>query len=243
MAQRTTPFHPRTLATLALGAACACANGQVEATHLQTQDLESSGATFDRNEIVPAAAFTDATTITRDTIQTFLQRTPYNRASFLATYSSNGVQAADAILAATQKYDLNPLVFLVRAEMDQGLIGQELYPSTPSRVEYVFGCGCETGGGACDPALAGFDLQVDCLGLELRESLDAIAANGVTAGGWGPNIAQTSADGQVVTPADASTAALYQYTPIVGTGSSGNWLFWNIWQNYAAAIGYAAPGP
>jgi hypothetical protein len=45
-----------------------------------------------------------------------------------------------------------------------------------------------------------------------------------------------------VTPADASTAALYEYTPVVAVGQAGgNWLFWNLWQAYAAAINYSPP--
>ena len=45
-----------------------------------------------------------------------------------------------------------------------------------------------------------------------------------------------------VTPADDSTAALYQYTPLVAVGQAGgNWLFWNLWQGFASALGYTPP--
>ena len=53
----------------------------------------------------------------------------------------------------------------------------------------------------------------------------------------------TTLDGARVTPADASTAALYQYTPSVNAGRpGGTWLFWNLWQKYAAALGYKGAG-
>jgi hypothetical protein len=118
------------------------------------------------------------------------------------------------------------------------LLGEEFYPSTPSRVEYVFGCGCPGGGASCDPRLAGFDVQVNCLAQGLRRSLDDIKANQITDGGWGPGTTKTSLDGAKVTPADEATAALYQLDPRVGAGSAGNWLFWNIWQNYTAYLNY-----
>jgi hypothetical protein len=92
---------------------------------------------------------------------------------------------------------------------------------------------------------AGFDVQVDCLAGTLRDALDQVAATGQTAGGWGPGVDAVTADGVHVTPQDDSTAALYQYTPVVAVGhAGGNWLFWNLWQHYAAYIGYTAPsGP
>ncbi|MGH7285854.1 MAG: hypothetical protein ACRELY_30415, partial [Polyangiaceae bacterium] len=68
-----------------------------------------------------------------------------------------------------------------------------------------------------------------------------IATNGATSGWWAPGQMSTTVDGQSVTPADASTAALYQYDPRVGTNETGNWLFWNIWQEYALFLSYDGP--
>ena len=235
------------LLALAVGGAvlgAACAKPAEENTVLQKEDLTSlAPSDFSANEIVDLASFTDSQTIDVATLQTFFRRTPYDRESFLATYQSNGVRAADAIVRTANRYGINPLVFVVRAEMVQGLVGEEFYPSPPSRVEYVFGCGC-SGAGSCDPAMAGFDRQIDCLGRALRTSLDAIAANGSTAGNWGPGITSTTLDAQSVTPVDASTAALYEYTPVVGfEKSGGNWLFWNVWQNYTLSLGYSGGVP
>src|SRR5258706_4958709 len=130
----------------------ACAKPSTERTVLQTDDLQATeGADFDPNEIVDFGSFTDSLTIDVTQVQAFLSRTPYNRESFLATYQSNGVRAADAIARTANRYGINPLVLLVRAEMAQGLLGEEFYPSPPARVEYVFNCGCR-GDGTCDPA-------------------------------------------------------------------------------------------
>jgi|GEM_PF-1063448 len=231
------------LAAVAPLVSTACAKTATESTILEADDLKSSpDLPFDRNEIVAPGAFTDAQALDVPTIQQFLERTPYKTPTFLSTYQSNGIRAADAIVNAAVAHGINPLVILVRAQMEQGLLGAQFYPFPPARIEYVFNCGCPGGGVACDANLAGFDRQADCLARRLRASLDEIAGPAqATAGGWGPGKEAISLDGFKVTPADASTAALYQYEPIVGTGKRGNWLFWNIWQEYAAFIEYDGP--
>jgi hypothetical protein len=221
--------------------AVACAKKGGEGWSLAAQDLQSNGAQFDPGEILDPASMQDDGALDAGGVEQFLQQTPYGGSSFLATYTSNGVPASDAIAAAAQRYTIDPIVFLVRAEMDQGLVASTTYPSPASRVEYAFGCGC-TAPGSCDPTYAGFDVQVDCLGAALRDDLDAVAATGQTAGGWGPNLASTTLDGVEVTPHDDSTAALYQYTPVVAVGQAGgNWIFWNLWQDFAGALGYSPP--
>jgi hypothetical protein len=215
-----------------------CAKQSPEHTVLQGDDLQEAEAPFDPNAIVDLPAFVDTQGIDASQVQAFLERTPYGRRSFLGTYQSNGVRVADAMLRTAARYKINPLVFLVRAQMDQGLVGEEFYPAPASRVEYAFGCGC-AGAGSCDPRLAGFDNQIDCLGRALRTSLDEIAQTGLTAGQWGPGQTSVTLDNQSITPADASTAALYQYTPVVALKKGGgNWLFWNLWQKYALELSY-----
>jgi hypothetical protein len=222
------------------GAACSSSSPSPPSL-LQPADLADTGAQFDPTEIVDSASFTDWQALAVADVQTFLTKSPYGKGSFLATYASNGASAADAISRTAELYRINPIVFLVRAEMDEGLVGASVYPAPPERVEYAFGCGCAAAND-CDPRYAGFDVQVDCLGQALRQDLDDIAANKVTAGGWGPGVTSTTDDGVQVTPQDDSTATLYQYTPVVAVGAAGgNWLFWNIWQAYTGALGYAGP--
>jgi hypothetical protein len=173
-------------------------------------------------------------------VQSFLHQNPYGTTSFLSTYQSSGIFASDAIAAAAERYRINPIVFLVQAEASGGLIGAQTYPLPSQDVEYVFGCGC-TSPTTCDPTFAGFDKQVDCLGSQLRLSLDEIASTGATAGGWAPGRPGVTIDGVSVTPFDASTAALYQYDPVVGQGQTGNWLVWNLWQLYTTFLTYIPP--
>ncbi len=228
------------LATGVAAVVVACSSAPGEPSVLQSSDLVGGGG-FDANEIVASAAMQDPSTLGAAELAAFLRATPYGQPSFLSTYSSHGVSAVSAMVTAAETYALDPLLFLVRAEIDQGLVGASVYPTPASRVEFAFGCGC-AGAGGCDPAYAGFDVQVDCLAAAIRESLDAVAAHGKTDGGWGPGIAGTTIDGVQVTPKDDSTASLYQYTPVVAVGQAGgNWLFWNLWQKYARALGYTGP--
>ncbi len=223
------------------GAACSKSAGHGA---LQDKDFQipmGVETTFDKNTILDTAAFSDVNGIDGPTVQKFLHKTPYDRPSFLETYQSNGLRASDAIARSARTYRLNPLVFLVEAEATEGLLGEVEYPFPPERVEYVFRCGCLDGNN-CLPELAGFDRQVDCLGRRLRVALDAITANGATTSGWGKDKTSTTLDNQKVTPTTEATAAIYDYLPRVAEGGQGgSWLFWNVWNEYAAGIDYAGP--
>ncbi len=204
---------------------------------------QGQGNTFDPNTLIDStASLTDPYALPDATsVQSFLAQTPYGGATFLATYASNGVSAATSIANASTNYQLNPLLFLVRAEMDQQLISQTTYPSPAARVEYAFGCGCDVlpsptnPNPRCDPSFAGFDKQVDCLGRTIRSYLDAVCGTPQeTASGWASGKESTTVDGVDVTPANEATAALYQYTPLVLVNQQGgNWFFWNLYEYYA----------
>jgi len=234
----------RTLVTLALVASCSSSPDWV----WPPADFAVQGATFDPNTLIDqTASLTDPTSLpTEALIQSFLQQSPYGGSSFLATYASNGVSAAGAMATSANAYQINPLLFLVRAEMDQALVSSPTYPEPAARVEYAFGCGCDVTPSetnpspTCDPSLAGFDKQVDCLARTMRSYLDAVCgASAATPGGWAEGVTTTTNDGVPVTPANQATAALYQYTPLVLPGlTGGNWFFWNIYQDYAGVVGY-----
>ena len=225
----------------ALLASCSSKDESTVFADLDFQPLKDDMTMFDKNNIVDQAAFEDSAGIEAALVQTFLHRTPYDRPSFLETYQSNGVRAADAILRAARTYRINPLAFLVAAEGTQGLLSSVDYPFPPNRVEYVFNCGCLQDEN-CLPALAGFDRQVDCLGRNLRKALDEQVANGTTASGWGQDKTSTTLDGEKVTPANFATAAVYSMVPNVLVGKpGGTWFFWNVWRQYALGIDYGGP--
>lgn len=229
-------------ATVALAlASCAAEETSRILQPLDFEQVDGLEAGFDKNVITDTASLTDVEAIDVKLIESFLQKTPYDRPSFLSTYQSNGVRAADAVARAARRYGINPIVLLVFAQTTQGLIGERNYPFPPARVEYVFQCGCRQPG-KCLPELAGFDRQVDCLGRTLRDALDAIAANQQTASGWGPGITTTTLDGQEVTPSDEGTAVVYDRRPVVAEGKTGGaWIFWNVWNLYSFALDYFGP--
>src|SRR2546423_637920 len=84
-----------------------------------TQKPEGVDTAFDRNTILDNASFADVEGLDVVVVRKFLHKTPYDSTSFLETYQSNGVQAADAIARSARTYRINPLVFLVFAEMMQ----------------------------------------------------------------------------------------------------------------------------
>jgi hypothetical protein len=229
---------------VAAGMVVGACGGDTPPTTLQPGDFakpEIEGKIFDRNNLVDPAAFTDADALDITAVQRFLAKTPYERPSFLETYQSNGVRAADAIISAARQYRINPLVFLVYAQITQGLLGERNYPFPPDRVEYVFRCGC-LHAEACLPELAGFDRQLHCFARALRTAIDEVKANERTTSGWGPDVASTTLDNLKVTPANDVTAALYERTPRVNEGrEGGTWIFWNVWQLYAARLEYTGP--
>lgn len=235
-------------ATIAVtaGSLVACGGDAEEPTFLKELDLNPPGSSEIRLEpestLVLLADFTDPTAV-RDvaTIQRFFEQTPYNSRSFLETYSSNGVSAAGAVLAAAVKYSINPIVLLVRLQMAQGLIGLDTYPDPYTRTEYVFQCGCD-GQGTCVPEMAGLDRQLECLAARLRSYLQQIndSPEQLTYGGWGKDQPALTLDGVTVTPPDESTAALYQLDPVYGENSKrGAWLFYRIYALYIRALGYS----
>jgi hypothetical protein len=231
---------------LVVAIALACATGP-KWSWPDADFADQGGLPFDPNTIIDqTASLTDNQALPQSVVQTFLMQTPYGGSSFLATYASNGVSASTAIQNAATTYQLNPLLFLVRAEIDQALISQASYPAPASRVEFAFGCGCDVTPSPlnpspkCDPALAGFDKQVDCLARTMRGYLDAVCGTAqVTAGGWAMGVQKTSLDGVSITPYNEGTAALYQYAPLVLVNQQGgNWLFWNVYQLFASALSY-----
>ncbi len=222
-------------------AIAACANPDDPVDFLDPLDRENDSDSFDKDSVLSTAELEDVTSegLTADSFQTYFLRTAYRRPSFLGSYRSNGRLASEALVRAGLAHRINPLVLLTRAEMDQGLIASDSYPENPDRVEYAFGCGCP-GVGNCNPAMAGFDRQVDCLAGKLRAELDAVLGSAKqTTGGWAPGVERMTLDGELVTPTDAGTSVIYEFSPIVGVGKRGAWLFNNVFRLTADSLGYS----
>lgn len=219
---------------LVLVAASGCApGGDDEEPDQQSEDLRAQG--FDRHRLISDEVFTDSDAMTADEIQAFLENTPYGTTSGLASYEYDGMTAAEGIARAAQEHGINPLVILVRAQMESSLI----FKSNPSRASMnaAFGCGCPDGG-SCDPAHKGFGKQAKCLASWMRGYLDDLEQNGETVAGWQVGVAKKTLDPKWVTPKNKATAALYTYTPWVGTSGFGNLSHYLIWKKFAKHVGY-----
>lgn len=186
---------------------------------------------FDRDHVMDDDFFTNAGAVTAADVQAFLEDTPYGRPSFLARERVGGRLASEAIVAAAQAYDINPVVLLARMQVEKSLIGKSSRPSANS-VDYAFGCGCPDGR-ACNRAYRGLDKQLECAAETLRQHFDG-SADGTSP--WVRGVSRRSLDGLRVVPDNHATASLYSYTPWVLTGRGGNWLVWNVTTKYARAL-------
>lgn len=208
-------------ASVAGVAACSSSGAEV----VRGNKAAAETAEIDRNDILDDAAMQDDESMTETEVQAFLERTPYGARSVLASYQPKGKRASTILVETARQYGINPMVLLVRLQLEQGLVSKKT--ATDRELDRAFGCGCSdtkasTAGDAasshtCSPDLTGFENQARCAASTLRRAMDALAGStGVTRSGWAKGKAKKTLDGIVVTPKNRATAALYGYTPWVG---------------------------
>jgi len=193
--------------------------------------VKGDGAVFNRHLLIDDGVFADPAYLTVAQIQAFFEATPYGTRSFLADHSEAGLSAAEILAEAGTRHGINPLVLLVKLQVETGLVSKTSHPGS-HLVDRAMGCACPDGGG-CSALQAGFSEQIDCAGGLFRKYLDEIAGTGKTWTGWGPDRLKYTSDDVDVVPKNAATAALYTYTPWVLRGTGGNWLFWNVYKRYS----------
>ena len=200
-----------------------------ESSDFDPVDLKADGvsAIFNRHEVVTESLFSDATAIDVATVQSFLEKTPYGKRSFLADERAGGRSFAEALVEVAVEHELNPLMLLVRVQVEQSLISRSTRPSSHA-VDYAFGCGCPDNR-PCSPSFRGIDKQLACAAKVMRDKADESAAG---VGLWRAGHARKTLDNLTVTPTNHATAALYAYTPWVLQGQGGNWLVWNVTRRF-----------
>lgn len=222
--------------------------GVLAACSIQTgEDAASSGSrvsrdTFDKDDVLDDRTMSDSEAMTVGDVQAFLDKTPWGNASVLATYEEGGRSAAQIMVDAAQKHGINPLELLVRVQMEQGLVRKT--SASERTISLAFGCGCPHAP-VCKTSperYTGFANQAECAAGTMRRSMDRALTSKGTASGWARNRAKTTEDGITIVPANATTAALYTYTPWVGEagggreGVGGVSLHHRVWSSFAAAI-------
>lgn len=229
------------VALLLLGAAAACAQPEVEEA-VRGGSSKVTARAFDRNAVIDDKSLGDSDALSAADVQKLLDKTPWNKKSVLATYSENGKSAAEIMVEAAQKYKINPLELVTRAQMEQGLVYKTTAPA--ETIAKAFGCGCPDDG-SCSATYKGFTAQADCAAGTLRRSMDKALTTG-TVTGWKRSATKQSSDGLAVTPTNAATAALYTYTPWVGEygggkkGVGGVSLHFQVWNQMAEHAQYGA---
>jgi Dickkopf N-terminal cysteine-rich region len=208
-----------------------------------TRRAQSFLCTEGQDNILSDKAFTDSKTITAQQVQNFLSKTPYGK-SCLAGYNegtgANKQTAAQMIVSSAQKAGINPLVLIVRLQVEQSLIAAKT--CSASKLDRAFGCRCPDNG-PCDPAYASFSKQLDCAGERFSTYYKSLQNGGSTVSGWQVGKPHKTSDSPpyTVVPANAATAAMYTYTPWVLPDAGGNYNNWFFFRRFAKALGYTDP--
>jgi hypothetical protein len=200
-----------------------------------------SQAEFNKNNVLTDTALRDKDALSVDDIQAFLEKTPWNKESVLATYTENEKSAAQIIHDAANEHGINPIELLVRVQMEQGLISKTT--ASDESISIAFGCGCPHSP-VCSSKYEGFANQADCAAGTLSRSMDRALTSEGTVSGWKKGEEKATQDDIEVTPSNAATAALYTYTPWVGEagggkkGVGGASLHYQVWGRFADALDY-----
>lgn len=183
---------------------------------------------FDPEKIISDEDFFRPTDMSRDEVQSFLDRKGSTLARYTAFDSSGRKRtAADIIWSSAVNNGLNPKVLLVVLQKEQSLIENP----NPSQYSYDWATGfarCDS----CSPdsptvaAYKGFATQVEKAAWRsqyyITNSREFNYRNGV----------ESVVDGIRIVPQNNATAALYNYTPHF----RGNFSFWKLWQRYFGKI-------
>jgi hypothetical protein len=189
-------------------------------------DFSGVPGVFEHNAIVDNTVFT-ARAVDADAIQAFLESSPYSSRSWLADYRINGARFSDRLVEIAVGRGLDPVMLLVRLQVEQALVSKTARPSSSSLTK-AMGCGCADGSG-CSSSYSGFDAQLQCAA-DVYKKLFEASHDGT--GQWRTGHASASLDHVSVTPRSDATAAIYAYTPWVLPNRGGAWLTWNVTRRY-----------
>lgn len=257
----------------AMLAAMLVAVGLSVATPSQAQAL--SGSEFDPNYIISDANFYDGNAMTEAQIQQFLQAkvpsctnglcltqfrqdtTARAADAYCSAYTPAASERASTIIFKIQQAcGVSAKAILVTLQKEQSLV--TTVNPTLNQLRIAMGYGCPDTGAGCDAAYYGFQNQVYMAARQFQRYKAApsnynFAAGRTRAVQFHPNTACGSA---VLTPRNAATAALYNYTPyqpnaaalanLYGTGdgcsSYGNRNFWRTYNDwFGTSTGYETP--
>jgi hypothetical protein len=192
------------------------ASAQREASRLSAAH---GAAAFDRDRLITDVNFTAADCLTQAAIQSFLVTQSGVLDSYRASDHNGVTRSASAIIKqAAEAWQVSPKVILATLQKEQGLLSATA-PSA-SALAWAMGCGVPDTGSS-NTTYKGFGKQV-------WYGAESLHNDGKR---WYSGIIKVCGDG-TVTPTNASTYALYAYTPWIGVSGGGNKLFWTVYRRY-----------
>jgi hypothetical protein len=200
----------RTFLACALCVALAGCGSSSESDSGDDQDVKN--ASVDPSNLITDDELEGGDDIDAEGIQTVLEK----HHSYLAGYEDDsGKRASEIIADAAHGANIRATYLLARIQGESSLI-----ESGASRnLTRATGCGCSDGA-KCNTAV-GFGPQVKCAANLMRAYLQEMEDKGATRTGWRVGHAKNTLDPCAVTPANRATAAMYTYTPWVGSRGKG----------------------
>lgn len=184
---------------------------------------------FNPNFIISDTDLLDRTTMTLNSIQSFLSDKGILGAFVTQDLDGTTKRAADIIHRVSQDWSINPQFILTMLQKEQSLITDR----TPQQGQFDWA----TGYAVCDDCnvnaegvsrFRGFAKQIDSMAQQFTEGyMVDLSTIGRTNAGIVTG-AENIIDDTVVVPDNHATASLYTYTPHI----NGNRNFWTIWNNW-----------
>lgn len=178
------------------------------------------------DNLISDAELSDYDSMNQTQIHDFLVANgSYLASYFMDTGLDHPISATEVIYRAAYEHRINPKFLLVLVQKEQSLITE----SNPSQraLDFATGYGCFDGS-ACQERWRGFHKQVNSAAAQFRYYIDNISEYNYQPGKTSRICDDYNDDCAVVTPQNASTAALYVYTPHL----HGNELFKSLWDKY-----------
>lgn len=177
-------------------------------------------AEFDPDYLISDTEMNDYNSMNMDDIKNFLDSAPGTLKDYITIDTESKFKTAtQTFYEVGQKWLINPKYLLVLVQKEMSLLTDK----SPKQTQYDWatGYGCFDGQ-KCNERWRGFYKQVNSAAAQTRYYVDNIEKFN-----YQPNKTYII-DGQSVTPKNAATAGLYNYTPHI----HGNKLFWNLWNKY-----------
>lgn len=172
------------------------------------------GSAFSPDLVISEQEFRDASAMSDEEIQAFLDEQPGTLARYRAPDHAGRIRsAAEMIGEAARAWGVNPKVILCVLQKEQSLLERPDPPA--SAYEWAMGCGKTDS--RTITKFKGF-------GKQIWHGAERLAVNGR---GWRPGIEMTI-DGSVVEPKNAATYSLFKYTPHF----RGTMSFWLLYWRY-----------